>query len=57
MIDYRTEGQITVSELIAALQKQPRDSLVLVEGGDCTGAASGVTYVEVDGSVMIERCD
>lgn len=36
---------ITVAELIAALQKQPQDALVLSEGCDCDGFATGAELV------------
>lgn len=57
MIDYREEGQVTVAELIAELQKHPQDALVWHEGCDCYGAASNVTYDAGDNSVMIGRCN
>ncbi len=56
-IEYRKEGQLTVAELIAELEKQPQDALVWHEGCDCLGAASSVTYDDTDKSVTIGRCN
>jgi hypothetical protein len=46
--------QLTVSELIAELQKQPQDANVIAEGCDCYGRVVSVTLDE-DGVVCIER--
>mgnify|MGYP007017175434 CR=1 FL=1 len=56
-MNYRDEGQMTVSELIEELKKQPQDALVYHEGCDCYGAAKGVTFDEHDGTVLIGRCN
>lgn len=47
--------QLTVAELIALLQKQPQDALVMHEGCDCYGHADGVKWVEDSGYVLITR--
>lgn len=53
-INYRSEGQLTVAELVAELQKYPPDALVWHEGCDCHGAANGVVIVEY-GDILITR--
>ena len=45
--------QLTVRDLIELLKKQVPEHRVNVQGCDCDGEATGVSFV--DGEVMIER--
>ena len=56
-INYKENGQLTVSELISLLQKQPQDALVWHEGCDCYGATDRVEYDPSDNSILITRCN
>ncbi len=50
------EGQLNVAELIALLEKQPKDAIVYSEGcGYCYGKADRVEYDESDNSILISR--
>ena len=54
-MDYESQGQKTVSELIADLQKMPMDAIVWHEGCDCLGACGECEYDKIDNSILIKR--